>query len=74
MPFSHFREVMSHIFVACVDDEASYVYKSYKDTKCQGAYFAVDIIKSDLYSFQVDKTTYRHYSKSALDEFSLNFF
>ncbi|MCB0482885.1 MAG: hypothetical protein KDC83_15760, partial [Flavobacteriales bacterium] len=35
--------------IAEIDDDASYVYKSYKDPSCEGAYFKVDIFQAGTY-------------------------
>lgn len=56
MPYDDFCAEFRSLTVAEVDDNASYIYKSVKDKQCKGVYFAVDILKEDIYSFQVDKT------------------
>ena len=42
--------------VAEINDNASYVYESCVDKKCEGVYFTINITKPGKYSFQVDKT------------------
>lgn len=61
MPYDNFCAQFRAVTVAEVDDTASYIYKSVKDPDCRGVYFGVDIVKEDLYSFQVDKTPERIY-------------
>lgn len=56
IPYDNFVAEFRAVTVAEVDDNASYVYKSVKDKACQGVFFSIDILKEDLYSFQVDKT------------------
>jgi hypothetical protein len=61
MPWDNFCAEFRAITIAEIDDNASYIYKSTKDKQCKGVYFAIDIAKEDLYSFQVDKTPERIY-------------
>lgn len=49
--------------IAEIEDDASYVYKSYKDPECKGAYFAVEVPIAGTYSLCVAKTPARFYPK-----------
>ena len=43
IPFDNFWDEFRAITIAEIDDNASYVYKSHKDSNRQGCYFTVDI-------------------------------
>lgn len=61
MSYDDFLSEFRALTVAEIDDDASYVYKSYKDAENKGVYFTVEIFKEGLYSFNVDKTPERIY-------------
>ena len=56
MTYDQFIIEFRAVTVAEIDDDASYVYKSYKDKECKGVFFGIDIVREGDYSFQVDKT------------------
>lgn len=61
IPFDVFWSEFRSITIAEVNDNASYLYKSYKDQSKQGVYFKLDIKKEGTYSLQVDKTPERSF-------------
>ncbi len=61
MPFDTFWAEFRQITIAEINDDASYVYKSFKDKNKEGVYFRVDIKKQGFYSFQIDKTPERSF-------------
>jgi len=61
IPFDNFWDEFRAITIAEIDDNASYVYKSHKDSNRQGCYFTVDIKAEGLYSLQIDKTPERSF-------------
>ena len=73
IPFEDFLKQFVYFSIAQVDDEASYIYKSCKDEKLEGVYFAVDIAKSSTYCFQVDKTPFRSFHKDIQQELKKKF-
>lgn len=56
MTYDDFCIEFRAVTVAEIDDNASYVYKSYQDKECRGVFFGIDIVREDDYCFQVDKT------------------
>lgn len=62
MTYDDFIREFRNITIAEIDDNASYVYKSYFDPEGKGAFFRVDITHEGNYSFQVDKTPQRTFT------------
>ena len=61
MRYEDFIKEFRSMTIAEINDNASYVYESCVDEKCEGVYFTVNIAKPGKYSFQVDKTPDRAY-------------
>ena len=59
MTYDDFQKEFRTITIAEIDDDASYIYKSYYDPEMRGAYFKVKIAREGEYSFQVDQTPER---------------
>ena len=56
MTYDDFIKQFRALAVAEINDNASYVYRSFKDKRIEGGYFKIEIYKEGYYSFQVDKT------------------
>ena len=62
MEYDDFISYFTKISSAEIDDNASYVYESYFDPNCEGAYFTISIVHDGVYCLQVDKTPERKYT------------
>ena len=75
MSYENFIKEFNVITIAEINDNASYVYESYRDPNCEGVYFTINILKKGTYSFHVDKTPDRYVNvkgyKYPLGEFGL---
>lgn len=69
MSYEDFLAEFRALTVAEINDDASYVYKSYKDPERKGVYFTVDILQAGEYSFNIDKTPERIYPESVQETF-----
>ena len=54
MSYDDFRNEFRSIDIAEIDDNASYIYESYRDEEKEGVYFTVKIFHEGQYSFQLD--------------------
>lgn len=63
MSYDNFCKEFRALTVAEINDNASYVYKSFKDSQCKGCYFKVKVFEKSeqKYSFQVDHTPERSF-------------
>lgn len=61
MTYDAFLSEFRALSVAEINDNASYVYKSFKDKNIAGGYYKVTIVKPGYYSFHVDKTPERSF-------------
>lgn len=62
MQYEDFVQEFRNITIAEINDNASYVYESYYDPECKGAYFTIKVCHPATYSFQVDKTPERSFT------------
>ena len=69
MSYEDFLAEFRALTVAEINDDASYVYKSYKDPERKGAYFAVEILQAGEYCFNIDKTPERIYPEKVQEAF-----
>jgi hypothetical protein len=70
IPFDTFWSEFRSITIAEIDDNASYLYKSYKDKQKEGCYFKIEIKKDGQYSLQVDKTPERSYEDKLQNDYN----
>lgn len=62
MPFDDFLLEFRDLYIAEINDKASYVYESFHDPEAKGVYFTIQIVHEGLYSFQIDNTPERRFT------------
>ena len=70
MTWDEYCKEFRALTVCEIDDNASYIYKSFKDPQNKGCYFRVTIHKTGNYSFHVDKTPERSLEDSKQNQFT----
>lgn len=69
MSWEDFTSEFRALTVAEINDDASYVYKSFKDPENKGVYFSVEVFQPGEYSFNIDKTPERIYPDKVQSKF-----
>ena len=69
MSYDDYLSEFRALTIAEINDDASYVYKSFKDPENKGVYFTVEILQAGLYSFNIDKTPERIYPDQYQNKF-----
>lgn len=62
MSYEAYLREFRDMYIAEINDMASYVYETYNDYNITGAYFTIQIINEGLYSFQIDNTPERSFT------------
>ena len=63
MTYEDFLKEFSVLTIAQINDNASYIYKSFSDPEKNGVFFRIDIFFKGNYSLHLDKTSKRSFTK-----------